>query len=66
MAAVSLFWDTNMAAVTSCEYTLLVAYCKNDCNQKGLLQNCFYLQQISKKQLKLKPNLNSKKFFKIA
>ena len=45
---------------------LLVAYCKNDCNQKGLLQNCFYLQQISKKQLKLKPNLNSKKFFKIA
>ena len=40
----------------------LVAYCKNDCNQKGLLQNCFYLQQISKKQLKLKPNLNSKKF----
>ena len=23
MAAVSLFWDTNMAAVTSCENTLL-------------------------------------------
>ena len=42
---------------------LLVAYCKNDCNQKGLLQNCFYLQQISKKQLKLKPNLNTKKIF---
>ena len=25
MAAVSLFWDTNMAAVTSCENTLLPA-----------------------------------------
>ena len=25
MAAVSLFWDTNMAAVTSCENTLYVA-----------------------------------------
>ena len=24
MAAVSLFWDTNMAAVTSCENTLWV------------------------------------------
>ena len=24
MAAVSLFWDTNMAAVTSCENTLYV------------------------------------------
>ena len=24
MAAVSLFWDTNMAAVTSCENTLLI------------------------------------------
>ena len=24
MAAVSLFWDPNMAAVTSCENTLLV------------------------------------------
>ena len=25
MAAVSLFWDTNMAAVTSCENTLYVS-----------------------------------------
>ena len=24
MAALSLFWDTNMAAVTSCENTLLI------------------------------------------
>ena len=26
MAAVSLFWDTNMAAVTSCENTLYGAF----------------------------------------
>ena len=26
MAAVSLFWDTNMAAVTSCENTLLAPF----------------------------------------
>ena len=25
MVAISLFWDTNMAAVTSCENTLLVS-----------------------------------------
>ena len=26
MAAVSMFWDTNMAAVTSCENTLLLSF----------------------------------------
>ena len=26
MAAISLFWDTNMAAVTSCENTLFVFF----------------------------------------
>ena len=31
MAAVSLFWDTNMAAVTSCENTLLI------CSKESLL-----------------------------
>ena len=29
MASVLLFWNTNMAAVTSCESTLLVANKKN-------------------------------------
>ena len=33
MAAISLFWDTNMAAVTSCENTLLAVKRKlNDCH----------------------------------
>ena len=30
MAAVSLFWDTNMAAVTSCENTLYIVWAKED------------------------------------
>ena len=29
MAAISLFWDTNMAVVTSCENPL---YCKQNCS----------------------------------
>ena len=57
MAAVSLFWDINMAAVMSCENTLLKKYvtCKfpaediqmNDCHDSQKLEgfiwenNCF-------------------------
>ena len=43
MAAVSLFWDTNMAAVTSCENTLLT-----------VLQQPVFLFGIVSKRIKLK------------
>ena len=38
MAAVSLFWDTNMAGVTSCENTLYVLSDLNE-QQSGMYSN---------------------------
>jgi len=52
--SVSLFRDTNMAALTSCEYTL---YCQGDVDEKPLqgpiqmkhVEQCFW--QVSANQL---------------
>ena len=38
MAAVSLFWDNNMAAVTSCENTLHAALCVESSFQLNVVE----------------------------
>ena len=45
MAAVSLFWDSNMAALTSCENTLYVFTTKNP------LKFCLIVQLIKERSV---------------
>ena len=53
MAAISLFWDTNMAAVTSCENTLYVARAmKEQC--QTVFRAIVYLSLFSSDQCKKK------------
>ena len=58
MAAISLFWDTNMAAVTSCENTLYIFF---------LNKSCLFFRYIKRTEYNYSPillgcsNLNRKK-----
>ena len=51
MAAISLFWDTNMAAMTSCENTLLTCRLINiTCNQASPLNSLDFSPPEKKKK----------------